>query len=777
MSGVQLKTIADYQAAIQKLDRNKPADRAKIAEYSQKIGELLQGQGKVDTQRGELNIYEGQHFKYNNDIADGDKIAQLNEFNKNAMVNGKKQGSKAAHQNVKDKFGSDYDEVAYKAKKEELKAEEKKLKEFQKEDNKTRRNNFKTKAEFDTTKDAIKTKLDNQREVVAKLKNEMLDLETAKTGASKKFAKKYEKAARKNVEQYEKTQSVVKAFTNKSEAKAWEKQHPGQKAAILNENDLNILADLHYEGTKAIKEADKDLEVAKQSGNETAIKEAEQNARKIHDKYDDYVNIYAKDENGKVLDDQINVDRVQNILVDKSGGDQNFNLDEVKVMAADLDVKKGQIKHLAKTFGFGTESQTGAKLKAAGIAAGSALAGEVIGGLFKTKHSHQKAEAVSEAQGETKVLETLDVASSGEVFYHYLEAQGGEAFAHAVAEACAKYVPGIGLAAAPVLAGLSAFLLTKGATEDVFGGANVEKVLDNIQVAEKNAQPVLKEIKDMQITGDPERDKAIKAAVLKAAQGEDSKAMNLRELQSALADLEKTKDVIGKLPVDKPEEPKPPVEPPKPTVTEQTVWDIDGNGFIDGSGNTVTINGHEAQGATGHARDWEKLAQRGAPTNKNDINAKAQFVIADEKGETKVVADMTADGKEDLDAPAMVTFSDNTNPGQINTYEYVKISDADLKKGYVTYNGQTVKLTGLDGKDGPFYLNLSVHDKNSKDISSKTLQVYQLELQKETKVVEEKDEQGNITKTTIVRPKYHMEQYKGMNGSRQTNAQWNKIKK
>lgn len=567
MSGVQLKTIADYQAAIQKLDRNKPADRAKIAEYSQKIGELLQGQGKVDTQRGELNIYEGQQFNYNSNIADNDKIAQLNEFNKNAIVNGQKQGSKAAHQNVKDKFGSDFDEAAYKAKKEELKTAEKQLKKLDKE-SKNIKFDQNNPAAFNTAQKEIQTKLAEQRRVVANLTAELNDLEVDKTGASKKFAKKYEKAARKNVEQYEKTQDVVETFLDKSQAKAWEKEHPGQKAAVVNENDLRALTTLYFKGIDEIEKADADLEVAKQSGNENAIKEAENKARQIHDKYDDYAGIFEKDDKGEPQFNRINTRKVQNILVDKSGGDQNFNLDEVKVMSDDLNMKKGQIKHLAKTFGFGTESQTGAKLKAAGIAAGSALAGEVIGGLFKTKHSHQKAEAVSEAKGETKVLETLDVASSGEVFYHYLEAQGGDAFAHAVAEACAKYVPGIGLAAAPVLAGLSAFLLTKGATEDVFGGANVEKVLDNIQVADKNAQPVLKEIKEMNITGDPKRDNLIKAAVLKATQGEDSKAMNLRELQSALVDLEKTKDAIGKLPVQEeaPVPPEQPVEPKKPNL-------------------------------------------------------------------------------------------------------------------------------------------------------------------------------------------------------------------
>lgn len=766
MSGVQLKTIADYQAAIKQLDRNKPADRAKIAEYNQKIGELLQGQGKVETTRGDLNIYEGNNFKFNANIADADKIAQLNEFNKNAMVNGKKQGSKAAHQNIKDKFGADFDEAAYKAKKEELKTAEKQLKELEKESKKVKfdKNNP---AAFNEAKKEIEAKVAEQRKVVGNLQAEMNDLEVGKTGASKKFAKKYEKAARKNVEQYEKTQDVVETFLDKTEAKAWEKEHPGQKAAVVNENDLRALTTLYFKGTDEIKKADADLEVAKQSGDETAIKEAEENARQIHDKYDDYAGIFEKDDKGEPQFNRINTKKVQNILVDKSGGDQNFNLDEVKVMSDDLGMKKGQIKHLAKEFGFGTENVTGQKLKAAGIAAASALAGEALGGLFNSKKAISEQKAHAEAQGESKILETLDVdPMSGNAYYHLLEASGGKAVADAVAKAVAKYVPGAGLLAGPALAGLSAFFLTNGTTEDVFGGANVDKVLDNIQVAEKNAQPVLKQIKDMNITGDPKRDKAIKAAVLKTAMGEDTKAMNLRELQSALADLEKTKDIIGKLPV--PEPPKPPVEP---TVTERTVWDTDGLGFRDSKGNLVSVNGHEAQGATGHARDHEKLKNRGASLEKNDVNAKAQFVIADEKGETKVTADIKEDGTFDHEAPAIVELSDNTN-GKVNTYTYVKITDDDITNGSIKVNGKVIKLTGLEGRKGPFYINTAATDDKG-NLKSKSVEIFQLELQKETEVVEEKDEQGNITKTTIVRPKYHFEQYKGMNGSNETSMQWN----
>ena len=213
MSGVELRTIADYQTAIQKLDRQNPEDLKKIKEYTAKIGELLKNEGKVETTRGELSISEEMGFTQNNKIAGQDKIDDLNQYNK------KEVGKDKAHQNVKDKFGKDaLNKDEFKAKEKELKAEQKKLKELNKQLGKLKFDKNDP-AAYNKAQKELNEQIREQSRKVADLQKEMVDRKADQTGASKKFAKKYEKAARQNVEQYEKTQDVVDAFLDKAYAK------------------------------------------------------------------------------------------------------------------------------------------------------------------------------------------------------------------------------------------------------------------------------------------------------------------------------------------------------------------------------------------------------------------------------------------------------------------------------------------------------------------------------------------------------------------------------
>ncbi len=203
MSGVELRTIADYQTAIQKLDRKNPEDLKKIKEYAAKIGELLKNEGKVETTGGELNISEEMGFTQNNKIANQDKIDDLKQYNK------KEVGKEQAYQNVKEKFGKEaLEKDEFKAKEKELKTEQNKLKELNKQLGKLKFDKDDP-AAYNTAQRALNEQIREQAKKVADLQREMVDLKADKTGASKKFAKKYEKAARQNVEQYEKTQDVV----------------------------------------------------------------------------------------------------------------------------------------------------------------------------------------------------------------------------------------------------------------------------------------------------------------------------------------------------------------------------------------------------------------------------------------------------------------------------------------------------------------------------------------------------------------------------------------
>ncbi|MDE6138862.1 MAG: hypothetical protein K2F57_05270, partial [Candidatus Gastranaerophilales bacterium] len=293
-----------------------------------------------------------------------------------------------------------------------------------------------------------------------------------------------------------------------------------------------------------------------------------------------------------------------------------------------------------------------------------------------------------------------------------------------VAEACAK-IPVIGQLAGPALAGVTAFLLTKGVTDDVFAGANAEKVLDNIGVAKKEAQPVLKQIKDMEITGDPKRDAAIKAAVIKAGIGEDTKACNLRELQSVLSDLEKTKDAIGKIEVKQNQ---------NDTDTDIDV-DTDTDTDIDTDTDTDTDNDVEPTKIRGWDRDHGLLQKHGKVGLESNPDGKknVQIII----GDAKITGD--------YEKPDTIEIKDNTD-GKENTFTYRKLTDEEVEKGQLA---DGTKLTGLDGKNGPFYLMTEAKDDKGNNIKRNTVEVKQLELQK--------SEDGKTYD-------YRLEQYEGMNG-------------
>ena len=170
MSGVELRTIADYQTAIQKLDRKNPEDLKKIKEYAAKIGELLKNEGKVETTGGELNISEEMGFTQNNKIANQDKIDDLKQYNK------KEVGKEQAHQNVKEKFGKEaLDDDAYKAKKKQLKKSKNELKDLYKQLGKVKFDKNDPKA-FNTAQRELNEKIQAKSAEVAQLQKEMVDI-------------------------------------------------------------------------------------------------------------------------------------------------------------------------------------------------------------------------------------------------------------------------------------------------------------------------------------------------------------------------------------------------------------------------------------------------------------------------------------------------------------------------------------------------------------------------------------------------------------------------
>lgn len=310
-------------------------------------------------------------------------------------------------------------------------------------------------------------------------------------------------------------------------------------------------------------------------------------------------------------------------------------------------------------------------------------------------------------------------------------------------------------------------------------GHTLADALDNPDknyLKKKSNNEVMTAIANTKLEGyTPEEARAIKLQLLEKSMGDSGEKLNRRELLGVLAALKSVPP--------KPETPTTTTTTTTPTtttptVTERTVLDITGDGFFnpdandgkgeflkDADGNNLGQIGDGdgavgLKGSVGHARDWEKLKQRGAQTEGNDVKAKAQYVIADEKGETAVTPDSTLSGVAAYEAPSEIKLKDNTN-GKDNTYQYKKLSSEEAKQ-YVP----------ADAGEGPFYMLDSAYDAN-RQLKAKNVEVYKLVLTPDDKVVEEKDDKGNITKTKVRRFKYNLEQYKGYAGSKQTSMFWN----
>lgn len=546
MSGeVQLKTVADYQAAISKLDRNKPADREKIMEYQNKIGEILSGASKdkpINTGSNDIfvrttedsvkvtahsQLPDQEDIEYMGDLKDKEKVKD--KFGKNA------DGKEVTKEEVK------LDKKAYKAARKEVKNLEKQLKELAKNP---------TDPEYNTKMKELNAKLAAAQENVAKLQEDYLKNQAAQKAQGGRTNRNIRKAAEHNEKHYKDVQNREQVYLTKEQEKAAIKENPNLKGhtKVLNEGNIQTLGAMYRLAEREIAEAEKS--------------DSPQKIAAAKERYGEWLDIFGKDEKGNVDFSSVNTKAAQKALLSMTGDDANGNLDEVNVASKQLGVSKGQFKSTLKAFGFGTEGTLGKRLKNAGIAA----AAVALTGLAFKNHSHKTAEASASAKGETVTGEVKWIASNGEKFYKYFEAQGGEAAVNVVAEACAK-LPWIGRLAAPVAAGVTAFFLTKGSTEDAFDGAKVEAALKNLNNVKGNDnKAIVSKIQDITITDNKGVDDAIKAAIINSSIGEDTTKANTEELLAALKHIEDAKSTIGKIEAMPKEEPKPPVEEKKPNL-------------------------------------------------------------------------------------------------------------------------------------------------------------------------------------------------------------------
>ena len=329
-----------------------------------------------------------------------------------------------------------------------------------------------------------------------------------------------------------------------------------------------------------------------------------------------------KDENGNPVDlDKVDTRKVQNALIDITGGDMKLDLSEQDVLKAELKdkgVSGGDIRHLFKTYGFDVANPTAKRIvnglkEAAPVLVTMGLAQLLTRNKSKAvAHAEDRQTATSTAQqtvttvaedtqsatatatahaeawtedqvfsyideyGRTRDLRIAgqfaeDTQTASETAKAYAKAvatatakasASATAFASAtaVAEAVAKLTPA-GLVAAPALAFLAGF--TKHPVEtSAAKGATTEKMATYVEVFNKNKNKNIgNQIIQMagQITGDEATDRALIVAVLDHDIGAQNTTPTTRELRATLEHLKAIQNEVKNMKtiVENPPEPVP----------------------------------------------------------------------------------------------------------------------------------------------------------------------------------------------------------------------------
>lgn len=501
-----------------------------------------------------------------------------------------------------------------------------------------------------------------------------------------------------------------------------------------------------------------------------------------------------------IFDGKIDIEKAQAYAREKVSmagdrGDQN----ELKALAGELNVKAKDVKAMLR--GINIDYQKDRRwvghvvggVLGAGVAATDLATGFMGSSVGKTVETTIAGGKILETVVQPGVIkkETVKIGPDGKEqrFTEYVTTPGSTTLTTTdpsdptSTTTPGSRKPGVGDVIKDLALGYTVYDLTSKGLNKVLmhdpqilkKGHTLADALDNPDknyLKKKSNNEVMTAIANTKLEGyTPEEARAIKLQLLEKSMGDSGEKLNRRELLGVLAALKSVPP--------KPETPTTTTTTTTPTTTtptttERTVLDITGDGFFnpatgeflkDADGNNLGQIGDGdgavgLKGSVGHARDWEKLKQRGAKTEGNDVNAKAQYVIANDKGETAVTPDSTLSGVAAYEAPSEIKLKDNTN-GKDNTYKYKKLSSEEAKQ-YVP----------ADAGEGPFYMLDSAYDTN-RQLKAKNVEVYKLVLTPDDVVVEEKDDKDNITRTKVRRFKYNLEQYKGYAGSKQTSMFWN----
>ena len=607
-------------------------------------------------------------------------------------------GTKAAAEEAKAKLEQ---------KKEEIKRLEKEAKELDKS------GNFKA---------AIQKNIE-----IAKLNKELQglqnDYDNAKAISSKKGDRGIARAARRNAKNYDRlggeNEKARQVFISKDQEEAYLKEHPEDKGhtVVLSRKQKSNLGKIIGYAQAYIKIAEEDVANATDPA---AKAEAEKQLQLTKEKFGDLATC---------IDDNGNIDakKLKEGLLVFSGADGRFNIDEKTEVAKLSGLKNKNIRSLAKELGFGDESATARRFGAAGIAAATTALASLIGPHKKSASAKSTASATETVTVTDEDIQTATAQFKGDVlvsvegvgadgnpfvqnFKQYVESAPVTETAHAqstatatasvvaeaVANASAK-IPILGQLAGPVVAGIAAFIMANPQSKDAFNGVAVEEVLENLNaVSGKDNKKIVANIQNMEITGDPARDKAIKAAVIQASLGGNSAKANTEELLGAYQMLKDTKDALDKIeklpkPTPTPPNPTPPnPTPPTPPEPErcQDIQERSTHGDVIPSGQ---VKGH------GQSPGWIANAYVNEDGSELTKKQRSELIRELSKPENKQVRE---DGNFDNGRSKIgyryrkeITLSDGTVVKLVPTEEIAeRIGKGQIKKVVVT-----------DGKEGKQY--------------------------------------------------------------------------
>ena len=538
-AGNQGPTIAELQSKIKELRKDgvTAAERQEILSLTEQISKALSGTTVKGDMVGLTISKDGEHVEdTDGNIATREQVEAQRYY--------------TSKDNVRAEFcNTTMTKAEFQALKREVEVKKEEVEELRKAYNKVPSG-----LAHEAEKTAALTRYTLAADQLLKLESKYNAEEVLQRGAHKnKGVGGIVDAAKNNVENMENVLNVEKVYTNKDEMELFLEENPSMKGKVkfLNKGGQEALSNMIADANVVLSRA----QTAHEEGRIT-----DEQYEQIKAKYELRTSAHLYNSDGT-----INVRAVQNALVDISGSDQNFNLDEIGVTADDLLVKKKHVKSLAKTFGFGTEGEGKQRWTAFAKAALPALVGNlVMNGIFgrQSSSAHAKESANQEYwyadSSTTERVQTVidgynsDGSAFREIFTEVTTNPNWEKGAASVtAEAFAKataQIPWLGTLAGPVAAGVFAFFMCHPETESAFGDATIEKALQDLNVVEGDENKlIVAQIQNMEITGNTVMDNRIKAAVLKQSRGETTQKINTEELLAAYQSLKDTKAKIQEI--------------------------------------------------------------------------------------------------------------------------------------------------------------------------------------------------------------------------------------